>query len=50
MTEMMLTGRIYDAPQGQQLGLAHYAVEETEGMELARSWLQTPVMRLCQIT
>lgn len=36
MTEMMLTGRIYDAPQGQQLGLAHYAVEEAEGMELAR--------------
>ncbi|WP_157016371.1 crotonase/enoyl-CoA hydratase family protein [Mesorhizobium xinjiangense] len=40
MTEMMLTGRIYDAEQGAALGLAHYLVEEGKGldkaMELAR--------------
>jgi (methylthio)acryloyl-CoA hydratase len=31
MTEMMLTGREYDAELGQQLGLSHYLVGEGEG-------------------
>lgn len=35
MTEMMLTARTYDATEGQQLGLAHYAVSQSEGMVLA---------------
>ncbi|MBE1297654.1 MAG: crotonase/enoyl-CoA hydratase family protein [Rhodobacteraceae bacterium] len=37
MTEMMLTGRKYDAETGVALGLAHYAVGEGEAMELART-------------
>ena len=36
MTEMMLTGRKYDAQEGYNLGLAHYAVGEDEALELAR--------------
>lgn len=40
MTEMMLTGREYDAEDGHRLGLAHYLVQEGDGlskaMELAR--------------
>lgn len=36
MTEMMLTGRKYNSEQAERLGLAHYAVGEGEGMELAR--------------
>lgn len=35
MTEMMLTGRKYNADEGVQLGLAHYSVEAGEGMKLA---------------
>lgn len=40
MTEMMLTGRSYDAEEGSRLGLAHYLVGEGQGLvkadELAR--------------
>lgn len=36
MTEMMLTGRKYDASEGLSLGLAHYAVSQGEAMELAQ--------------
>ena len=40
LTDMMLTGRVYDAPDGQQLGLSHYLVRAGEGLpkgiELAR--------------
>ncbi len=36
MTEMMLTGRRYDAEEGLRLGLAHYAVPAGEGMAKAR--------------
>lgn len=35
MTEMMLTGRKYDAEDGQRLGLCHYSVGEGESMALA---------------
>lgn len=35
MTEMMLTGRKYDAEAGYMLGLAHYAVGEGEALDLA---------------
>jgi (methylthio)acryloyl-CoA hydratase len=35
MTEMMLTGRKYDADEGLRLGLCHYAVGEGESMALA---------------
>ncbi len=35
MTEMMLTGRKYNADEGVQLGLAHYSVAAGEGMKLA---------------
>jgi len=37
MTEMMLTGRKYGATEGVALGLAHYAVEDGAGMELAQT-------------
>ena len=36
MTEMMLTGRKYDAEEGTRLGLSHYAVAEGEALPLAR--------------
>lgn len=36
MTEMMLTGRSYDAGEGQSLGLSHYLVGEGKGVEKAR--------------
>ncbi len=37
MTEMMLTGRKYNAEEGVALGLAHYAVGEGEAMTLAQT-------------
>lgn len=36
MTEMMLTGRKYNADEGLALGLAHYSVGEGEAMPLAQ--------------
>ncbi|WP_119152886.1 crotonase/enoyl-CoA hydratase family protein [Caldimonas tepidiphila] len=40
MTDMMLTGRVFDAEEGQQIGLSHYRVADGAGldkaMELAR--------------
>ena len=40
MTDMMLTGRVYDANEGQQIGLSHYLTDPGEGLrkgiELAR--------------
>jgi (methylthio)acryloyl-CoA hydratase len=36
MTEMMLTGRKYDAKEGLGFGLAHYNVAEGEALTLAR--------------
>jgi enoyl-CoA hydratase/carnithine racemase len=41
MTDMMLTGRVYSAEEGQQFGISHYLVGAGEGLnkglELARS-------------
>lgn len=37
MTEMMLTGRKYNADEGLALGLAHYSVKEGGAMELAKT-------------
>lgn len=36
MCEMMLTGRILDAEEGQRLGLSHYVVNEGECLDKAR--------------
>lgn len=33
LTDMMLTGRVYDAQEGQQLALSHYLVEAGEGLK-----------------
>ncbi len=35
MTDMMLTGRVYDAEQGQQIGLSQYLVDTGKGLETA---------------
>lgn len=35
MTEMMLTGRIYEAEAGERIGFAHYLVGEGEGLAKA---------------
>jgi enoyl-CoA hydratase/carnithine racemase len=32
MTDLMLTGRVYDAAEGQQVGLTHYTVRDGEGL------------------
>ncbi len=32
MTDMMLTGRVYDAAEGQAIGLSHYQVGKGEGL------------------
>lgn len=32
MTEMMLTGRVYEAEEARQLGLAHYLVDDGKGL------------------
>ena len=41
MTDMMLTGRVLDAQEGQQVGISHYTVEAGQGlakaMELAEN-------------
>jgi len=36
MMEMMMTGRTYDADEGQRLGLSHYLVDDGGGLEKAR--------------
>lgn len=35
MTDMMLTGRVYTATEGEQIGLSQYVVEEGKGLEKA---------------
>lgn len=35
MTEMMLTGRVYNGSEGERLGLAHYVVPEGKALEKA---------------
>jgi enoyl-CoA hydratase/carnithine racemase len=35
MTDMMLTGRVYDAQQGDAIGISHYLVEAGQGLERA---------------
>lgn len=41
LTEMMLTGRTYNAEEGLRLGLAHHAAEEGEGLTRARELATT---------
>jgi enoyl-CoA hydratase/carnithine racemase len=36
MTEMMLTGRKYNAQEGHALGLAHYLVDDEKALETAK--------------
>ncbi len=40
MTDMMLTGRVYKAEEGERIGLAQYLVEETKGLEKAMELAQ----------
>lgn len=40
MTDMMLTGRVYQAEEGEQLGLAQYLVESGEGLKKAMELAQ----------
>jgi enoyl-CoA hydratase/carnithine racemase len=35
MTDMMLTGRVYDADEGQQIGISHYRVGAGQGLSKA---------------
>ena len=35
MADMMLTGRVYDAAEGQAIGLSHYAVDAGAGLDKA---------------
>ncbi len=46
MTDMMLTGRSYDAEEGQAIGLTHYLVEPGRAGERARARASAlPAMR-----
>ena len=38
--EMMLTGRIYSAEEMQEVGLVHLVVDEGQGIEAARDYMQ----------
>jgi enoyl-CoA hydratase/carnithine racemase len=40
MTDMMLTGRVYDAEEGQTSGLSHYLVDEGQGLTRATELAQ----------
>jgi (methylthio)acryloyl-CoA hydratase len=40
MTDMMLTGRVYTATEGAQIGLSQYVVEDGEGLEKAMELAQ----------
>lgn len=40
VTEMMLTGRVYNADEGFQIGLVHHAVAEGQGLAKARELAQ----------
>ena len=35
MTDLMLTGRVYDAQEGHDAGLSHYLVDDGDGLDLA---------------
>ena len=35
MTDMMLTGRVYDAEEGARIGVSHYLVDDGKGLETA---------------
>ncbi len=41
MTEMMLTGRVYNAEQGETLGLSHYLVEKGQSFSKAQELAAT---------
>ncbi|MBO0938263.1 crotonase/enoyl-CoA hydratase family protein [Fibrella sp. HMF5335] len=41
MTDMMLTGRVYTADEGERIGLAQYLVENGEGLPQALALAQT---------
>lgn len=49
MTEMMLTGRKYDAAEAVRLGLAHYATDAGQGMAKARE-LAAQVIRNAKLS
>ncbi|MDI9869755.1 crotonase/enoyl-CoA hydratase family protein [Flectobacillus roseus] len=40
MTDMMLTGRVYQAEEGERIGLAQYLVEEGQGLEKGKELAQ----------
>jgi (methylthio)acryloyl-CoA hydratase len=40
MTDMMFTGRVYNAVEGEQIGLSQYIVEEHKGLEKATELAQ----------
>ena len=55
MCEMMLTGRIYQAEEGQRLGLSHYLVEQGAGLARAQELAariaeNTPMANYAMIT
>jgi enoyl-CoA hydratase/carnithine racemase len=40
MSDMMLTGRVYQAEEGERIGLAQYLVEEGQGLEKGKELAQ----------
>lgn len=51
MTDMMLTGRVFDAAEGQAAGLSNYPVADGEGLTWPWRWrTRWPRMHRCPIT
>jgi enoyl-CoA hydratase/carnithine racemase len=40
MTDMMLTGRVYHAEEGEKIGMAQYLVEEGQGKKKVKRLLK----------
>ena len=40
MTDMMMTGRVYKAEEGERIGMAQYLVEEGEGLSKGKEIAQ----------
>jgi enoyl-CoA hydratase/carnithine racemase len=45
MTDMMLTGRVYQAEEGERIGMAQYLVEEGQGLKKEKNCSKNSLQR-----